>query len=68
MKRKHEDYLKKLLVEYAHSILQLVDGIKSSNVNQVLSLIRANNKVLENDIKKSFNTDITQDYARREYN
>ena len=65
---KRRDHLKVAVVQYAASILELVDGIKSNNINQVLSLIKANIRVLENDVKTSFNRHETQDMGYRDYN
>ena len=65
---KRNEHLKVLIVQYAQSILQLVDSVKANNINQVVSLIKANIKVLENDVKHSFNKHETQDFNYREYN
>ena len=65
---KRNDYLKTAVIQYATSVLQLVDGIKSNNINQVVSLIKANIQVLENDVKNSFRKHDTQDIGYREYN
>ena len=65
---KRNDYLKAAVVQYAASILELVDGIKSNNINQVISLIKANIRVLENDVKHSFSKHESQDFDYKEYN
>jgi len=65
---KRNDYLKTAVIQYATSVLQLVDGIKSNNINQIVSLIKANIRVLENDIKNSFSKHDTQDMGYRDYN
>ena len=68
MSKKREDYLKKLVIEYAHSILQLVEGIKSSNINQIVSLIKANIRVLESGARKQVSDSYTSDYIHKDYN
>ena len=65
---RRNDYLKAAVVQYAASILELVDGIKANNINQVISLIKANIRVLENDVKTSFSKHETQDMGYRDYN
>ena len=65
---KRNEYLKASIVQYATSVLQLVDSVKSNNINQIVSLIKANIRVLENDIKHSFSKHETQDFEYKEYN
>ena len=65
-KRNH--HLKVLVLEYVQSILQMADSIDSKNINQVISLIKANIRVLENDVKDSFNKHSSQDFNYREFN
>ena len=65
---KRNDYLKTAVIQYATSVLQLVDTIKPNNINQILSLIKANTRVLENDVKNSFSKHETQDLGYRDYN
>ena len=65
---KRNDYLKAAVIQYATSVLQLVDTIKSNNINQVVSLIKANIRVLENDVKTSFSKHETQEFNQRDYN
>ena len=65
---KRNDYLKTAVIQYATSVLQLVDTIKSNNINQVVSLIKANIRVLENDVKASFSKHETQEFSQRDYN
>lgn len=55
-------------MQYAQSILELTNSIDSKNINQVLSLIKANIRVLENDIKTSFTKHESQEFTAREYN
>ena len=68
MSKKRENYFKRLVIEYAHSILQLVEGIKDNNINQVISLIKANIRVLESGAKKQISDSYTSDYIHRDYN
>ena len=65
---KRNDHLKVLVMQYAQSILELTNSIDSKNINQVLSLIKANIRVLENDIKTSFTKHESQEFTAREYN
>ena len=46
----------------------MADSIDAKNINQVISLIRANIRVLEADVKNSFSKHDTQDFNYREYN
>ena len=52
---KRKQHLKVLVLQFIQSTLQYADSINPKNINQVLSLIKANIKVLENDVKLSFN-------------
>ena len=65
---KRNQHLKVLVLEYVQSILQMADSISAKNINQVVSLIKANIRVLENDVKNSFNRHDTQDTGYRDYN
>ena len=56
-------------MQYVKSILEMVDSISSKNINQVVSLIKANVRVLEDDVRKSFTKeDYNQDFNYRDYN
>tara|TARA_R100000656_G_C3860397_1_gene109734 strand:- start:252 stop:458 length:207 start_codon:yes stop_codon:yes gene_type:complete len=68
MSKKRNQHLKVLLLQYAQSILEMADSITTKNVNQVVSLIKANITVLENDVKESFNKHNDQDFNDRVYN
>ena len=46
----------------------MADSIDAKNINQVISLIKANIRVLETDVKNSFSKHDTQDFNYREYN
>ena len=65
---KRKQHLKVLVLEYVHSILQLADNINPNNINQVISLIKANIKVLENDVKQSFMKKDYEDFNYKEMN
>ena len=65
---KRNNHLKVLVLQYAQSILEMADSIDAKNINQVVSLIKANIRVLENDVKNSFNRNDTQDMGYRDYN
>ena len=65
---KRNQHLKVLVLEYVQSILQMADSISAKNINQVVSLIKANIRVLENDVKNSFSRHDTQDIGYRDYN
>ncbi len=66
MKNKKEHF-QALVIQYATSILQLVEGITPKNINEVTSLIKANIRVLENDVKNSFKRQ-DNNYNYRDYN
>ena len=61
-------HLKVLVLQYAQSVLQMADSIDAKNINQVISLIKANIRVLESDVKNSFNKHSAQDFDYREMN
>ena len=65
---KRNDHLKVLVLQYVQSILEMADSINAKNINQVVSLIKANIKVLESDVKNSFTRHDTQDMGYRDYN
>ena len=46
----------------------MANSIDAKNINQVISLIKANIKVLETDVRDSFSKHDTQDFNYREYN
>ena len=64
-----KEQLQVTVVEYAKSILQMVENITPKNINQVVSLIKANVRVLEDDVRKSFTKeDYRHDYNHRDIN
>ena len=65
---KRNDNLRVLLLQYVQSILEMANSVDTKNINQIISLIKANVRVLENDVKHSFNRHETQDFDHREYN
>ena len=65
---KRNRHLKVLVLEYVQSILEMANSIDAKNINQVISLIKANVRVLENDVKNSFTKHDSQDFNYRDYN
>ena len=65
---KRNNHLKVLVLEYVQSVLEMASNIDAKNINQVISLIKANIRVLENDVKNSFNKHSSQDFDYREMN
>ena len=65
---KRNDNLRVLLLQYVQSVLEMANSVDTKNINQVVSLIKANIRVLENDVKHSFNRHETQDFDHRDYN
>ena len=46
----------------------MTDSVTTKNINQVVSLIKANVRVLENDVRQSFNRQDNQDFDYKELN
>ena len=65
---KRNDNLRVLLLQYVQSVLEMANSVDAKNINQVVSLIKANIRVLENDVKHSFSRHETQDFDHRDYN
>ena len=65
---KRNENLRVLLLQYVQSILEMANSVDSKNINQIISLIKANIRVLENDVKHSFSRHETQDFDHRDYN
>ena len=65
---KRNDNLRVLLLQYVQSVLEMANSVDTKNINQIVSLIKANIRVLENDVKQSFNRHETQDFDHRDYN
>ena len=65
---KRNDNLRILLLQYVQSVLEMANSVDTKNINQIVSLIKANIRVLENDVKHSFSRHETQDFDHRDYN
>ena len=65
---KRNAHLRVLLLQYVQSVLEMANSVNAKNINQVVSLIKANIRVLENDVKHSFSRHETQDFDHRDYN
>ena len=66
--RKRKQHLRVLVLQFAQSILEMANNVDPKNINQVVSLIKANVKVLENDVKTSFTRHETEDFDYKEFN
>ena len=66
--RKRKQHLRVLVLQFAQSILEMANSVDPKNINQVVSLIKANVKVLENDVKTSFTKHETEDFDYKEFN
>ncbi len=66
--RKRKQHLRVLVLQFAQSILEMANSVDPKNINQVVSLIKANVKVLENDVKTSFTRHETEDFDYKEFN
>ena len=65
---KRNQHLRVLILQFVQSVLELANNITSKNINEVLSLIKANIKVLESDVKTSFTKHKTDDFNYKEFN
>ena len=65
---KRKKHLQVLILQYAQSILEMASNVDPKNVNQVISLIKANIRVLENDVKESFTKQDHEDFNYKEMN
>jgi len=65
---KRKNHLRVLLLQYVQSVLEMVNNADGKNINQIVSLIKANIRVLENDVQQSFRKHETQDFNYRDYN
>lgn len=65
---KRKKHLQVLILQYAQSILEMAASVDPKNVNQVISLIKANIRVLENDVKESFSKQDHEDFNYKEIN
>ena len=65
---KRKQHLKVLILEYVQSILEMANNVDTKNINQVISLMKANIRVLENDVKESFTKQDHEDFNYKEMN
>ena len=65
---KRKQHLKVLVLQYVQSILEMANSVDTKNINQVISLMKANIRVLENDVKESFNKQDHEDFNYKEMN
>ena len=65
---KRKQHLKVLILEYVQSILEMANNVDTKNINQVISLIKANIRVLEDDVKTSFTKQDHEDFNYKEMN
>ena len=65
---KRKQHLKVLILQYVQSILEMANNVDTKNINQVISLMKANIRVLENDVKESFTKQDHEDFNYREMN
>ena len=66
--QKRKQHLKVLVLQYVQSILEMANNVDTKNINQVISLMKANIRVLENDVKESFTKQDHEDFNYREIN
>jgi len=57
-----------LILQYVQSVLEMAINVDPKNINQVVSLIKANTRVLENDVQTSFSRQEYDDFNYREIN
>ena len=65
---KRKQHLKVLILQYVQSVLEMANSVDTKNINQVISLMKANIRVLENDVKESFTNQDHEDFNYREIN
>ena len=65
---KRKQHLKVLVLQYVQSILEMANNVDTKNINQVISLMKANIRVLENDVKESFTKQDHEDFNYRDIN
>ena len=65
---KRKQHLKVLILQYVQSILEMANNVDTKNINQVISLMKANIRVLENDVKESFTKQDHEDFNYKEMN
>ena len=65
---KRKQHLKVLVLQYVQSVLEMANSVDTKNINQVISLMKANIRVLENDVKERFTKQDHEDFNYREMN
>ena len=65
---KRKQHLKVLILEYVQSVLEMAISVDTKHINQVISLMKANIRVLENDVKESFTRQDHEDFNYKEMN
>ena len=65
---KRKQQLKVLILQYVQSVLEMANSVDTKNINQVISLMKANIRVLENDVKESFTKQDHEDFNYKEMN
>ena len=65
---KRKQHLKVLILQYVQSVLEMANSVDTKNINQVISLMKANIRVLENYVKESFTRQDHEDFNYREMN
>lgn len=65
---KRKKHLQMLILQYVQSVLEMAINVDPKNINQVVSLIKANTRVLENDVQTSFSRQEHDDFNYREIN
>ena len=64
--KKRKQHLQLLIAEFSQSVLGMASSVDPKNINQVISLIKANIRVLENDVRISFTKHESQNFDYRE--
>ena len=65
---KRKKHLRVLVLQYVQSVLEMAPNIDPKNINQIISLMKANIKVLENDVRSSFAKREYEDFDYKELN
>ena len=65
---KRKQHLRVLILQYVQSVLEMANNVDTKNINQVISLMKANIRVLENDVKESFTKQDHEDFNYKEMN
>ena len=65
---KRKQHLRVLILQYVQSVLEMSISVDTKNINQVISLMKANIRGIENDVKESFTKQDHEDFNYREIN